>query len=156
MNSNLHADKDFDLWILLLQARDTLLKARYKELKQYGISPMEARVLFFGQTIGDKATPVELSRWLLREHHSVTTLLRRMEKKKLITKTKDADRKNIWRINLTEKGQQAYRQSFKREAIHEVMSSLAGNERQKLGSYLRNVRDQALKLVVSEPTLPFP
>ena len=55
MKSRLPKNKDFDLWLLLLQARDTLLKARYKELKQYGISPMEAGVLFFVQTIGDKA-----------------------------------------------------------------------------------------------------
>ena len=79
-----------------------------------------------------------------------------MEKKGLITKTKDVDRKKIWRISLTEKGQQAYRQSLERESIHATMSSLTENERQQLESHLRKVRDQALKLSVNEPTLPFP
>ena len=79
-----------------------------------------------------------------------------MEKKGLITKVKDVDRKNIWKVSLTEKGGKAYRQSLKRESIHAVMSSLKENERQQLETYLRKIRDQALKLSVSEPTLPFP
>ncbi len=156
MKSRLPKNKDFDLWLLLLQARDTLLKARYKELRQYGISPMEAGVLFYFQTNGGKLTPVELSQCLLREHHSITTLLSRMEKKGLITKTKDADRKNIWSINLTEKGQQTYRQSIKRESIHKAMSPLTENECQQLESHLKKVRNQVLKLLVSEPIFPFP
>ncbi len=156
MNTKLHADKDYNLWVLLHQTRNAILRIRDKELRQYGISTREASTLFNVQAIGDTATPAEIARWAFREHHTVSALVNRMEKKGLITKTKDVDRKNIWRVSLTEKGQQAYRQSLKRESIHAVMSSLTENERQQLETYLRKVRDQALKLRVSEPTLPFP
>ena len=156
MNAPLSTGQDYNLWVLLHQAKDAVFKAREKELSQYGISAMEAAALFIIQAIGDKATPAEISRWIFREHHTVTALLSRMEKKGLITKVKDLDRKNLWRVSLTEKGQDAYRQSLNRESIHAAMSPLSENERQQLGSYLRKVRDQALKPSVSEPTLPFP
>ena len=156
MNAALSTDQDYNLWVLLHQAKDAVFKARQKELSQYGISAMEAAALFIIQAIGDKATPAEISRWIFREHHTVTALLTRMEKKGLIAKCKDSDRKNLWRIGLTEKGQNAYRQSVKRESIHTAMSPLSENERERLESYLKKVRDQALKHSVSEPTLPFP
>lgn len=133
-----------------------MFKARQKELSQYGISAMEAAALFIIQAIGNKPTPAEISRWIFREHHTVTALLSRMEKKGLITKVKDPDRKNTWRVGLTEKGQNAYRQSVKRESIHAAMSPLSQNERQQFESYLKKVRDQAFKYSLSEPALPFP
>jgi len=117
---------------------------------------MEAVALFIIQAIGDRATPAEISQWVSREHHTVTSLLSRMEKKGLITKAKDLNRKNVWRVSLTEKEQNAYRQSVKRESIHEAMSPLSENESQRLESYLKKVQDKALKYLVSEPTLPFP
>ena len=149
-------DKYHKLWVLLHQAKDAVYKSREKELSQYGISTMEAAVLFVIQALGDKATPAEISRWIFREHHTVTALLRRMEKKGLITKAKDPARKNIWRIGLTEKGQKTYRQSIKRESINAVMSHLSEKECQQLTLYLKKVRDQAIKCLASEPTLHFP
>ena len=79
-----------------------------------------------------------------------------MEKKGLVTRAIDMDKKNRWRVGLTEKGQDAYRQSLKRESIHTVMSSLSEDERQRLESCLRKVRDQALKHGVAVPIIPFP
>ncbi len=156
MNALLTTDRDYNLWVLLHQARDAVFKAREKELSQYGISTMEAAALFIIQAIGNKPTPAEISRWIFREHHTVTALLSRMEKKGLITKVKDPDRKNTWRVDLTEKGQNAYRQSVKRESIHAAMSPLSQNERQQFESYLKKVRNQAFKYSLSEPALPFP
>lgn len=156
MNALLTTDRDYNLWVLLHQARDAVFKAREKELSQYGISTMEAAALFIIQAIGNKPTPAEISRWIFREHHTVTALLSRMEKKGLITKVKDPDRKNTWRVGLTEKGQNAYRQSVKRESIHAAMSPLSQNERQQFESYLKKVRNQAFKYSLSEPALPFP
>ena len=91
MNAPLSTDQDYNLWVLLHQAKDAVFKAREKELSQYGISAMEAAALFIIQAIGDKATPAEISRWIFREHHTVTALLSRMEKKGLITKVKDLE-----------------------------------------------------------------
>ena len=156
MKTPLSEDKDFNLWVLLHQARDAVFKAREKELSQYGITTMESGVLFIIQRLGDKATPAEISRWIFREHHTVTSLLSRMERKGLITKARDLDRKNMWRVRVTEKGQKAYRQSVKRESIHMAMSPLSENERKQFESILREVRDESLKYSITEVTLPFP
>jgi len=156
MNKTISTDQDFNLWVLLHQTKDAIFKAREKELSQYGITTMEAGVLFIIQAIGDKVTPAEISRWIFREHHTVSALLSRMEKKGLITKVKDVDRKNLWRVSLTEKGQNAYRQAAKRDSIYAALSPLLENERQLLESYLRKVRGQAIKYSISEQTPPFP
>jgi DNA-binding MarR family transcriptional regulator len=150
-------DQDYNLWILLAQTRDAILKARQKELDQYGISTSQAAVLFVIQAIGDRATPAEISRWLFREPHSVSTLLSRMEKQGLVRKVKDLDRKNLVRVVITEKGREAYYQSTKRESIRGIMSSLSEEERQQLTSSLRKLRDEALKRAVSlKPPVPSP
>jgi len=122
-----------------------LFACRDKELRRYGISTIEAAVLFSAQSIGNKATPAEISRWLLRKPYSVSGLLNRMEKKGLIKKTRNLDRKNLVRITLTEKGKQAYYQSIERKCIHKVMSTLTKEEQQLLKSCLERLRGTAIK-----------
>jgi len=156
VNRPLSTDHDYNLWVLIHQARDAVFKAREKELSQHGVTAMEAAALFIISTIGNTATPADISRWMFREHHTVSALLSRMESKGLIAKVKDQTKKNTWRVSLTEKGQSAFRESAKRESIHAAMSPLTKNERQRFESYLKKVRDEALKHSVSELTLPFP
>jgi len=152
----LSVDKDYALWALLVQAKDMVFKAREKELRQYGISPEEAAVLFIVQTLGNKVTPIEISRWLLREPHTVSGILSRMAKKGLVRKTKDLHKKNLVRVSLTGKGEQAYNQATKIESIHQIMSSLSEEESQQLGSCLRILRDRALKELGIDHKPPFP
>ena len=60
-------------------------------------------------------------------------------------KVKDFDRKNLVRVILTEKGQQAYYQSSEIKSIRQIVSSLSEEERQQLRSYMETLRDKALK-----------
>ena len=117
---------------------------------------VEARALFVIQAIEDKATAAKISRWMLRRHHTVSALLKRMERKGLIMKTKDPDRKNTWVISITEKGQNAYQKSNIRESLHEIMSVLSEEEHEQIESSMKKLRDQAIKHTVDIPTLPFP
>ena len=132
-----------------------MYKARAGELSQYGITPEEAAVLFIVQAVGHRVTPAEISRWTLRESHSISGLLMRMEKKGLIKKVKDLDKKGRVKIVLTEKGQQTYHESLKRDSIREIMSCLSEEERHQLQSALRKIRSKALKIVLLKE-LPFP
>jgi len=149
-------DEDFNLWVLLLQARDTIFNARQKELHPYNISASQAAVLFSIQSIGDKATPAEISRWVFREPHSICEMLSRMEEKGLVRKVKDLGRKNLVRIMLTKKGHEVYRKSTRREFICKIMSSLSEKERQQLRSCLQTLRNKALKELGIEREIPFP
>ena len=138
-------DQEAELWALLGQARRAMLKVRRQELRQYNISVSKSTLLFVIQLIGDKATPAQISRRIFLESHSVSELLSRMEKEGLLRKVKDLDKKNQVRVVLTEKGREIYHQTRKLESIRNIMSSLSGEERQRLRSCLETLRDNALK-----------
>ena len=150
-------DGDYNLWVLLHQTTDAALRARQKELDQFDISVIEVGVLLAIQTIGERATPSEISRRIFREPHSVSALLNRMEKKGLVRRTQDLDRKNLVRVSITEKGQQAYDKSTRRKSIYRIISSLSEEERQQLRSYLEKLRNKSFKELTVEykpPPLP--
>ena len=149
-------DEDFEMWWLILSMRRAMHKARARELSQYGITGEEAAVLFVVQAVGCRATPAEISRWLLRESHSISGLIQRMEKEGLVKKVKDLDRKNLVRVVMTEKGQQAYYQSTKRDSVHRIISSISKEERQHLRATLERLRDKALKEIGIAFKPPFP
>ncbi|MFC1906648.1 MarR family winged helix-turn-helix transcriptional regulator [Chloroflexota bacterium] len=144
-NSLSATDKDYALWWLVLQARRAMHKVRSKELHKYGVTPEESAVLFVVKTIGDTATPAEISRWILREPHSTSGLLERMRKKGLIDKTKDLDRKNVVRVTLTDKGQKTLEDSSGRESVYKVLSYLSLEERQQLTSLVIKLRKAAIE-----------
>tara|TARA_Y100000031_G_C8173495_1_gene362924 strand:+ start:509 stop:1012 length:504 start_codon:yes stop_codon:yes gene_type:complete len=142
---NIPRDDDHELWWLLSQARHALSLARKRELKQYHLSSAMSSILLAINAIGDKATPADIARWIWRQPHSVFVLLRRMEKNGLVTLNKDLHRKNLIRVALTSKGREAYAQSLVRESIHNAMSSLSEEDRQKLRSCMYKLWDSALK-----------
>ena len=150
-------DEDYNLWVLLHQTTDAALRARQKELDQFDISVIEVGVLVVTQAIGEKATPSEISRRIFREPHTVSALLNRMEKRGLVRKTQNLDRKNLVRVSITEKGQQAYDKSTRRKSIRKIMSSLSEEERRQLRSCLEKLQNKAFKELIVEykpPPLP--
>jgi len=144
---SLSAGGNHELAVLLAQAREAMLKARRKELIRYNISPRQSAVLFYIRAIGDKATPAEISRGLFRESNSISEILGRMEKQGLLRKVKDLSRKNMVRVELTEKGREACNRSEKRASIDKIFSTLSNEERQQLRFYLERLRDKALQLI---------
>jgi len=147
-------DEKFGLWILLNQVRHAIYDAVERELRQYGISPVEASVLSIVKTADKNVTPTEISRWLFRKPHSVCELLDRMEKKGLVTKVKDLPRKNLVRVAITDKGEQAYSQSLKVASIRRIVSSLNEEQHQQMISCLNILRAVALKEIGKEDELP--
>ena len=149
-------DQDYDLWVLLNQVQSLMMNARDTELIKYGTTAMQAAVLFIANSIGEEAIPAEISRWLLRKPATISGLLHRMEKARLIERVKDLPRKNLVRVRLTEKGRQAYKQSLKREAIHKTMSCLSEEERKQLASILVKLRKRVTEVLRHREEIPFP
>jgi DNA-binding MarR family transcriptional regulator len=156
MGNNISEDKDYNLWVLLHQARDAIYSAREKELDQYDISTRQACVLFVINAIGGKAKIAEISRWILREPHSVSGILNRMEKKGLVRKAEESGKKNRISFTITAKGKKAFSESLKRESIREIMSCLSEEEHQQLTSSMKKLRDKALTKSITIGKLPFP
>ncbi|MFC2039222.1 MarR family winged helix-turn-helix transcriptional regulator [Chloroflexota bacterium] len=149
------ADGDYELWVLLHQTKDAIYKAREKELRQFGLSPVTAAALLVVESIDGPATPNEIARWLSRKSHTVFGLVSRMEKEGLVTRTKDLEKKNLVRVALTEKGRQALRLSMERLVIHHIFSSLSEGQRQQLTPCLSVLLDKALDQLGMERKLPF-
>ena len=145
------SDRDFALWAMIIQTRDMLFKARDNELGRYGITAVEARALFIINLIGDNATPAMISRLIMRGHNTVTALLTRMENKGLISRTKDPEKKNSWKIRLTDKGNKAYQYSLVRQTIHEVFSVLSEEDRELLIASLQKVCNRTLEHMTELP-----
>lgn len=140
-----YEDEDQDLWLLLTHARYAVFRAREKELQRYGVSPEQVGLLFVVQALGNKATPAALSRYILRQPHTVSALVDRMSRRGLVKKVKDLDRKNLVRVVMTEKGQRTYELSTKRGPIHRIMNSLSDDERKAFKSYLERILNTARK-----------
>jgi len=138
-------DKYYDLWVLLADTKEAILKSRQRELIRHNITATQAAILFIIQAIGDQATPSEISRQIFRKPSTVTEILNRMEKQGLVTKVKDLNRKNLVRVVLTDKGREAYHLSSQRKSIRKIMSSLPPDNRQHLRSLLQTLREEALK-----------
>ncbi len=145
MGKLIYSDEYYRLWLLLILVRDAIHRARQEELRQVGITVSEAGVLFYAHALGNRATPTEISRCLFKRPHGISMLVSRMEREGLVRKVHDLDRKNLVRVELTEKGQQAYNQASKRAVIHRIISSLSEEERQQLSSNLERLRSKTFK-----------
>ena len=148
-------DKDFGLWVLLNQARDSIHRAREKELVKYGISSSQAAVLFISKIIDSEVTPTEISRWLLKEPHTVSAILSRMERQGLVTKARNTDKKRNINVALTKAGEQAFRNSERIESIKDILSCLSPEESKQLTVLLSKLRDVAIDYT-SRVSVPFP
>ena len=156
MKTDTPADPEYELWVLLHQACDAMIRAREDELRKIGISRMQAAVLFIIKAIEGPATPAEISRWLFREPHTVFGLLKRMEKQGLVRRTKNLERRNMIRVTITEKGEKAYRRSRDMKVIRTILSGLSPEQRKNLKPYLETLRERALKELGVKYQLPFP
>jgi len=152
MKNDINGDMIY-LWTVLHQARDAIFKFREKELQKIGISTAIAEVLFTIEDIGYRATPTEISSHLVREFHSVSSILSRMEKKGLVKKVNDLERKNLVRIYITDKGKQVYHEAKKRDSILDILSCLSETEVTQLASPLKKLRDEAIKSLGTENQL---
>lgn len=153
-------DEDYNLWVMVQQTRDAVWTAREQELSEYGLSIMEAAVLFVVQvverTANRKVSIADLSRWLFRSPNSMSELISRMEKKELVNKTRNQSKKSAVSISITEKGKKYYQMSTERQIVHEIMASLTSEERQQLWIALGKIRNNALEAIGISSKPPFP
>ncbi len=149
-------DQDHVGWFLLEQTRNAIYKARALELEQYGVSPVQAGVMFVIHTLGGKTRPAEIARWLVREPHSISGLLSRMERDGLLQRESDPERKNAVSIVLTAEGRDICDKTFRRESVRQVFSGLSEEERKELMGSLIRLRDRALKDRKVRNRPPFP
>jgi DNA-binding MarR family transcriptional regulator len=155
MQNDLFMDRNYKLWWLILQTGRALRKIRAKDLGKFGMTPEEASVFFIIRVANRKATPSEISRWTMREKHTISELLSRMEKKGLIRKVKDLERKNKVRVTTTRKGSKYYSKMNSLMTVSQIFNSLSEKELEQMRKTLEKIRNDALTLR-GEGKPPFP
>jgi MarR family multiple antibiotic resistance transcriptional regulator len=148
-------DEDNRLYHLFAHARYLTFRAREKELQRYHLSPEQSQLLAVAQALNNKATPSEIARYMIREPHSVSSLVNRMVEKGLVKKVQDLDKKNLVRVALTKKGQEAYELTTKRGPIHRILGALNERERKTFTASLEKIIEKARgELGLDRDTLP--
>jgi DNA-binding MarR family transcriptional regulator len=138
----LNNEQSIELFWLIIQCRRLVRRLREKELakKGAGVSPEEAAILFAVKYFKNDARLNQISQMLVRERNSISTLMSRMERKGLILKVTDPDRKNRFRVVLTESGEEAYSKITDRKSLDKAFSDLQPDEHLRLVSYLHIIR----------------
>jgi len=150
------ADADRRLSTLLDRARGAVVRVKERELAPAGISTAEAAVLFAIDSVGNPATPSTIAHWIQREPHSTSKLLQRMERKGLVTKTKDLARGNYVRVEMTDKGHAAYEYSLAEQSSARLLACLSDEEKAQLDGMLRKVLAISQAEIRSQPEPPYP
>ncbi|XUX00420.1 MAG: MarR family transcriptional regulator [Dehalogenimonas sp.] len=107
----------YGTYIKLMTVRAMLYQMRSKELQTIGITPENAAVLLMVKNSNNSATPAEIARSFHRAPHSVSQILRRMEKKGLLKLSKDLAKKNMIRVSLSEEGERLHAQALENERV---------------------------------------
>jgi MarR family transcriptional regulator, organic hydroperoxide resistance regulator len=136
--------KYYNLWLLLSQTRSAIFKVRHKKIGQY-LPPNQAAALISIWGMEGRITPLQLSRRLFLEPHTVSEIVSRIEKKGLVTKEKERHIGNTVRIKITEKGIETCKKVMGQDLIGEYMSRLSEEQRVYLKESLMILYRAALK-----------
>jgi DNA-binding MarR family transcriptional regulator len=156
MARKIHLDPDYQLWNLIQQVRHVTFQVRERELAKSGLTAIQSAVIFVISANGGKATSSTISAWLLREQHTVSDTLSRMEKAGLIKKSRNPAKFGELTVYLTQKGKAAASKIENIDLIKDMLSVVPVGERPQLFAHLKNIRDRALSYLVVERSAPYP
>ncbi|MDM8000733.1 MAG: MarR family transcriptional regulator [Dehalococcoidia bacterium] len=143
------------LWGRLFLAAKVIERAREIELSRVDISLIQAMVLYALKLSPEPLTPSRLARMLCREPHSMSALIDRMEKQGLVEKRHDLSRKNLVRVVVTPKGEEAFQRQRSVNTVSNLTSTLTKEERQALGDIVDKLRVRATDLIRKMTPTPY-
>jgi len=144
---DLEWDENDELMLLFQDVSHALRRARDAQLRKFGISYAEAGILFYLYSAADPMTPTDLARLLFKEHHNISALIRRMEAKGLVEKTRDSENKKSVRVRLTNKGREVRVCMRGVTKARKPMSSLSKQQRHALKVPLEKLQAVAHELL---------
>jgi len=153
---SIFTDEDYMLWILFSQTRNAIFKIRKQQIAEYGVSPRQAGVLLVSEATNGEVSPYQLSKWSGVEHHTISELAMRMEKRGLLERISSLTSRKTISLKLTPKGIEIANHVRNSERYHELWSCLLEEERKQLKSILLKLRGRALKMLRINGELPFP
>ncbi len=149
----------WELGFLVGQVNTLLSQGGDQALADYPITADGFKILAVVNALGEDATQTELTRWMMRRHTSVSTMMQRLHRKGFIRKKKIAkpNGKTYTVIELTEKGQQVLEDLEARSLfLPKVLSALTFEEMGQLRNLLFKVRAIAIREIRNYEEPPYP
>lgn len=141
---------DLELWTVFNQASEAGIKLVDIELyRRHNISYIQLSVMYIIKSSDKRLSPTEISRIILREPHTTTALINRMQGHGLVKKTIDTKMKNVKRISLTAKGEEIYAAAEADETRIKLLSCLTPEEKKILLLCSEKIRNEALNQLVT-------
>jgi DNA-binding MarR family transcriptional regulator len=142
-------------WSTFNQAYWVMIRVAEAEMRGLDLTMIQAAVLYWVKTLETPPTPADLSRLLFRRPHTVSDLLTRMEKQGLVRRKRDAKRRNVSRVVLTSKGEEAYERQRQVGAVARVLSELTPQESEMVQRALDRLRRKAIEELKSGLSSPY-
>ena len=141
------------IWVLLDRTHFAVARSRLLELAQFHLTKEQAQILYALRLYGGATNMTQISAFTMRQRHSVSTLVDRMEKAGLVKKVKVPNKKG-YMVTMTKKGSERY-QNVTAKSIDMLLSPLSEAEKQKLVVYLKKVQNKARELLGLDHNPPF-
>ncbi|MDP6632315.1 MAG: MarR family transcriptional regulator [Dehalococcoidales bacterium] len=143
-------DDGFNLWRSLNHTTYLIFRLRKRELAQYGLTPEQTYILDILNLNSGTTTINAIAEKTARQHHSISTQLERMDKRRLVKRIRSLDDQRKYEIVITGEGLKLFRR-VSRESVRMVLSALSEGEKRELHSSLRKLRTRVDALTREEP-----
>ena len=138
-------NNSYNLYAHIYLTHKALFKARYSEIKDLGITPMELALLTIVSGRGGSATPAEISHLIMRNRSTVSGLLNRMERNGLIKRSGYEENRKLRKVTITKKGQSALEKTGRSDVLNDIVGSLSDEDFKQLWMLLEKIQNAALK-----------
>jgi DNA-binding MarR family transcriptional regulator len=150
-SSRAYTDIRHKVWELLHHTNALLIKyADVKLLKERGISYQQFMVLLMMDRIGVAATATQIAKLLDKNNNTLSTILDRMEKSRLVKKVRDKQDRRFVRIAMTKKGKNKLEKAIEsgQAIIEKLASSFSEEELQTFASLIEKLLKQTYEVLV--------
>ena len=144
---------DFELGVLLERARSVYARMRELEIAQYGLTPEQAAILHVLLTKGGSAANDEIANTIVRQYHSVASIVSRMAKQGLVKKEKVKNRQK-YIISITPKGADTYGR-VSRNSIKMIFMDLSLDEKKQMIALMGKVIAKGRGMLGLDHVMPF-
>ena len=137
-------DSNYNLYLLLYLTQSALFDARYREIKGFGLTTMELALLTVVDGLGEKATPAEIARWMMRRRPTVSGLLDRMERNGLVERSAYRNSRKSKLVTMTDRGRKALDMANEKDVWRTIIGAMPDEDFRQLWSLLEKLKDAAL------------
>ena len=140
-----YTGREYNMLVLLGITMDDLMKAKQSHVEKFGLTATEFHLLLVVDQLGDRATPAELSRVLVRKPSSTTTLLNRMTKRGLVRRVNHPyNIGNVKKVVMTKKGRDSFELARQDDVTLKIMQTMPEQDFEKLWLLLEELREVAM------------